>query len=68
MVFLPLLFGVFFLRDTGRWSALATLVGGSVAAVLLGQLVPAYSSVMTLGAAIVLFAAGHVVDRHLARP
>ena len=45
-----------------RWSA------GPSPRSLLGQLVPAYSSVMTLGAAIVLFAAGHVVDRHLARP
>lgn len=63
MVFLPLLFGVFYLRRTGRWSAMLTLVGGGIAAVLLGRVIPAYSSVATLVTAALLFATGYAVDR-----
>lgn len=63
MVFLPLLFGVFYLKRTGPWSALLTLVGGGIGAIALGRLVPAYSSIITLTAAGVLFAVGYMVDR-----
>lgn len=66
MVFLPLLFGVFFRRTTGRWAALITLVGGAVAAVVIGRLIPAYSSLATLAAAVALYILGAAIDRRTA--
>lgn len=63
MVFLPLLFGVFYLKRTGPWSAMLTLIGGGVAAIALGRVIPTHSSVATLIAAGVLFAVGYTVDR-----
>ena len=63
MVFLPLLFGVFYLKRTGPRSALLSLIAGGGAAIALGRFVPAYSSVATLVTASVLFAAGYALDR-----
>lgn len=63
MVFLPLLFGLFHLRGGGRWAGLLTVGGGFVAAIVLGRAVPAYSSLATLAAVVVLFALGYLIDR-----
>jgi SSS family solute:Na+ symporter len=63
MVFLPLLFGVFYLKQTGPWSAMVTLIGGGVAAIALGYFVPGYSSIATLATAGLLFTIGYLVDR-----
>ncbi|MFW5694467.1 MAG: sodium:solute symporter family protein [Alkalispirochaeta sp.] len=63
MVFLPLLFGVFYLKRTGPWSALLTLIGGGAAALAFGRVTPMHSSVFTLVTACALFAAGYAVDR-----
>jgi SSS family solute:Na+ symporter len=62
MVFLPLLFGVFYLDRGGRWSATLTLVGGLGAALLLGRFLPSWSSVATLLSASLLFVVGHRID------
>ena len=63
MVFLPLLYGVFYLKTAGRWAALLPLVVGTAMAIVLGRLIPNYSSVLTLGVAILLFGAGLLIDR-----
>jgi SSS family solute:Na+ symporter len=63
MVFLPLLFGVFYVKHTGIWSAMLTLTVGLIAALVYGRVVPAYSSVSTLATAAALFAVGHAIDR-----
>ncbi len=67
MVFLPLLFGLFYLRDNGPRAGLLTIIGGGVAALVLGYLFPTYSSVLTLAAVFLLFFAGRHLD-HRARP
>lgn len=63
MIFLPLLFGIFHLRDTGPRAGIFTVIGGGIAAVALGFLVPRYSSVLTLAAVFILFVAGRQLDR-----
>ncbi|HKK47714.1 MAG TPA: sodium:solute symporter family protein [Alkalispirochaeta sp.] len=63
MVFLPLLFGVFYLKRTGPRSALFSLIGGGVAAIALGRIIPAHSSIATLLAATALFTVGYALDR-----
>ena len=64
MVFLPLLFGIFHLRRGGPWAGLLTLIGGFGAALLWGQWLPAYSSVLTLITVCLLFSLGLVLDRY----
>lgn len=63
MVFLPLLFGVFHVRSAGPRSGLLTVTGGTVVALVLGAVVPAFSSVLTLAAVFLLFALGILWDR-----
>ena len=63
LVFLPLLFGVFHLKRTGRWSALLPLAGGFAAVPLVERLLPSYSSLAVLGVATTLFAVGLAFDR-----
>lgn len=62
MVFLPLLFGLFHLRNTGPRAGLLTVLGGGLAAVGLGFLVPMYSSVLTFLAVFLLFMIGRWAD------
>ncbi|MCG8478341.1 MAG: hypothetical protein MI724_04535, partial [Spirochaetales bacterium] len=63
LVFLPLLFGVFHLKRTGRWSAIIPLVGGFAAVPVAERVVPSYSSLVSLGTATALFAVGLALDR-----
>lgn len=63
LVFLPLLFGVFHVPHAGRSAGLITLGVGVVAAIALGFLLPAYSSVTTLGVVVLLFGLGTLIDR-----
>lgn len=63
MVFLPLLFGLFHLRKTGPRAGLITVLAGPGAAVLLGFLVPAHSSILTLLAVFLLYGIGTRLDR-----
>ena len=63
LVFLPLLFGVFHLKRTGRWSAIIPLVGGFAAVPVAERVVPSYSSLVSLGIATALFAVGLALDR-----
>lgn len=63
MVFLPLLFGIFHLKQGGPWSGVLTLVGGFILSLVWGGWVPGYSSILTLISASALFALGLMLDR-----
>lgn len=67
LVFLPLLFGIFHVPAAGRVAGLATMGVGVVAAITLGILLPAHSSVATLAVVIVLFTLGTIADRRITR-
>ncbi len=63
MVFLPLLFGVFHLKQTGPRGGLITLIGGTVLALAIGRFFPQDSSIITFVTVGVLFALGTLWDR-----
>lgn len=63
LVFVPLMLGVLFAPGAGRFAGLLTLGAGFPAALVLGRLVPGYSSGLTLAAVTVLFFAGLFFDR-----
>ena len=63
LVFVPLMLGVLFAPGAGKFAGLLTLGAGFPAALVLGRLVPGYSSGLTLAAVTVLFFAGLFFDR-----
>ncbi len=63
MCFLPLMFALFHSKKGGEITGILTLAGGAVSAILFGNITPAYSSLMTLGATIVFFLIGLAIDQ-----
>lgn len=67
LCFLPLIFGIFHWKHGGRFTGLITVLGGAVAAIVLGLLHVPLSPVYTLLTSFALFFFGGLFEKHRGR-
>ncbi len=62
MCFLPLMFSLFHGKRGGEVTGILTLVGGAISAILFGLIASSYSSLLTLGAVVLLYLIGLAIE------